>query len=348
MNRLQIDRHPLTETVEVERNLQSLWQRARGEQSAVVRSRVLTLIVVVGEEEERRYSELLTTLAGRHPSRTLLVLVGDGDGDERFDAAVSLLCEIGRGSLCAEQIRLYARGAALARLPAAMRALFGGSLPVALWWELAPEREDRLLGPLCRAAQIVLFDSRGEQQAADLRAWSERIGTHRAADLEWERLAGWREAVARLFDPLGCLSQLNALERLNIEYEALAPRAWLLAGWLCDRLGWRLRARDAESLLFERDDGETVRVEVQEKSSGREGIGRVTLLGPETRFDLTRLDHEHLRSYIVTPDAEPLEGIGHLGHRTREEIVSALLDRMAPDPLYLRAVRMAESMSEAT
>src|SRR5206468_6122303 len=56
------------------------------------------------------------------------------------------------------------------------------------------------------------------------------------ADLNWRRLTPLRQALIQAFAPATGLTQL---QRVRITHRpGDSALAWLLAGWLCSRLGW--------------------------------------------------------------------------------------------------------------
>jgi hypothetical protein len=66
-------------------------------------------------------------------------------------------------------------------------------------------------------------------------------------DVSWSVQAPWRDIVAQFFDPLDVRVYLETVDRVTIEYAAgdenqlsNSSQAYLFAGWLASRLGWRI------------------------------------------------------------------------------------------------------------
>ena len=234
-------------TVEaVERLLTQLSSRAEeaGEGRPIVRSRVLNLLVPVrGTASADRAAQAAARLALQHPSRTI-ILMGDPQAAGGMDARVLVHTE-GRGAeerrvIFCEQLVLTVRGEA-ARHPASIvLPLLVPELPAVVWWPEEPPW-DQTFDELLRACDRLVVDTdrfRGVAGLGRLASVGCALG-----DLTWERLAPWREELARSCDPPAARECLTQLSRVVIRMGTL-PRAWLLAGWLADRLSWELLAHE--------------------------------------------------------------------------------------------------------
>jgi glucose-6-phosphate dehydrogenase assembly protein OpcA len=151
-------------------------------------------------------------------------------------------------------VTLHAAGAAVDRLPFAVRALVIGDLPTNLWW--AAPQPPPLAGPLLldlsENAQQIMYDSLGWRDpvrgVSATASWLDRIerdasdGRWRvASDLNWRRLKYWRRLLTQALDPASAPGAAESVSEVVVEHGPHAViQAWELAAWLSRRLGWRL------------------------------------------------------------------------------------------------------------
>src|SRR5690606_30556118 len=135
----------------------------------------------------------------------------------------------------------------LRRLPSVVRPLILGDLPTALWWTGAtpPSRGGELFRELAEVASQVIFDSLEwddqERAFVDTATWSAGVPRgNGVSDLAWTRLGPWRSLVSQALDPAVAPGALDTLLEVEVEHGArTGPQAWLLVGWLADRLRWK-------------------------------------------------------------------------------------------------------------
>jgi hypothetical protein len=118
----------LAETLDVqsvERELNRLWTENAGsgaetEEGAVMRARVLNLLVYVSSEESvGEVNELLSELTTAHPCRALVMVAERAGEDRDIEMFVSAYCQSLAGgksrNLCCEQVTMRERRRAAAR-----------------------------------------------------------------------------------------------------------------------------------------------------------------------------------------------------------------------------------------
>jgi glucose-6-phosphate dehydrogenase assembly protein OpcA len=220
------------------------------QQRAAVRTSVLTLVAVV--DDDAAATAVLDTvydLGGRHPSRTIVVVLGpdgDGDGGGAIDARASVNAVEREGrAVCFEDIVLRVRGRSRHHLGSVVEPFSLPDLPMVVWLPATlPAPGDPLLG----VADRVVVDSRAVAGAASAGSYGRAGAANEAvlprvqalarrlpvADLSWVRLALWRSLLAGLFEGPVYRPFLREVDHIEVAGN-YGPRH-LLAGWLLRRL----------------------------------------------------------------------------------------------------------------
>ena len=224
---------------------------AEGVMTTLARTRVLTLVVVASRPEiTERATDAVLKLAGRHPSRTLVLSFGDIDGPPGLDARIQAHCHPfgGASEVCTEQIYLRLSGEACQHPSAVATPLLLHDLPVALWWTDDPPIGGRTFTELVALADRLIVDSglfRDDGRARLVALAGDAREGLEIHDIGWMRLELWRRLLAELFDDPALRPFLSGVGRVRL---ALAKpgsvvrvsRAALYLGWLAERLGWRV------------------------------------------------------------------------------------------------------------
>jgi glucose-6-phosphate dehydrogenase assembly protein OpcA len=203
------------------------------ERHVAARTSVMNLVVIARRPEIGEHaSSVIRMLAGRHPSRTLLVSSADPDGPSWLDADIQAHCIVPRADaaeMCAEFIALVAGGECGRHLAAIVAPLLIHDLPVTLWWPGDP--------PLASSQAIDLLHM-SDRLVVDGSAWSgdglDRLGVlsaivaHRnlgdrhvaISDFAMLRQSRWREAIASSFDRPELRPFLGGVRGLTVRYAA--------------------------------------------------------------------------------------------------------------------------------
>lgn len=362
----------------VERELNELWMQNAGgadEEGAMLRARVLNLMVYVESEEAlSEAEEMLLNVVAMHPCRAL-VMLADPDGEDKdIEMHVSSRCQIGGGAgarhLCCEQVTLRAGGRFTIELPSASVPLLVSDLPVFLWWHTAPRFQLEIFKNLRNAADRVVIDSASSLNPYDdLRALASLLQLEKKerrglSDLNWARLTTWRALLAGFYDVPEHLEALSRLSRVRIEYiapeaapDSVAPRALLLAGWLASRLGWRTaseraRINDGVHLFSMEQDGRAITVEFvpsEHKAVAPGGISRVELVAesdPPSSFVAMRAeDSRDLETQQATDaDKRTARVLAGAAEPTGAELLATELEILRHDRIYEEAVAKVAEM----
>jgi glucose-6-phosphate dehydrogenase assembly protein OpcA len=364
----------------VERELNELWMQNAGagkdEESAMLRARVLNLMVYVTDERAaREVDEMLMGVAAVHPCRALLLIADASGADRDIEMHVSSRCQLEGGAggrhLCCEQVTLSASGRFAVELPSACVPLLVSDLPVFLWWHAGLHFEDEIFRELLRASDRVVIDTGASRRPPeDLRALAELLRGGRkkrqgVSDLNWARLTHWRSMLASLYDAHEHRESLSRLSRVRIDYlapetqsDSVAPKALLLAGWLASRLGWRVvtepaRTSDGAQLFSFEQDGRAITVEFvscEHEAIAPGGIARVELMAEsEPRQSFVAMHGEEGRDLKMqqatgAEDAQTTRVVTFTD-KSQAGLLVAELEILSHDRLYEEAVfKVAEML----
>ncbi len=363
----------------VERELGRLWmenavsQGPLDEEGAVMRARVLNLLVYVSSPEAlKEVDGLLSTVTASHPCRAL-VMVAEREGkDSDIELSVSAYCQTfgATRNLCCEQVIMHASGRFSVELPSAAEPLLIPDLPIFLWWRDRPRLNDGVFRRLSHVADRVIFDSADFLEPyTDLPALDELLQRERAehtslSDLNWARLTSWRGLLANFYDVREYRAALDNISRVRIDYVAseasqgeVAPKALILAGWLASRLGWRVAADekgDGRTAHMEAEGREiAIEFEAVDRRSGMQGwIARVELLAdvglaPSAFIVARSEDGRYLETQALVGDERRATRLLIGGDKTEAELLGRELEILSHDRIYEEAVRAAARILKA-
>ena len=245
----------------------------RHQQRAAVRTSVLTLVAVVDDQREADAAlEVVSDLGPRHPSRTVVLVVGDdGEDGSGLDAAASVHVVERQGTaICFEDVVLRVRGRARYHLDSVVEPLTLPDVPVVVW---VPAHLPAPGDPLLDAADNIVVDSRAVPEAVDvlgrISALARRLPV---SDLSWIRLAPWRSLLAGLFEGSVNRPFLGGVRHVEVVGNH-GPRH-LIGGWIMRRLEL---PRHVVSL----EPAEHVSIRLTATSEGRTGRFAVERAGPD-------------------------------------------------------------------
>ncbi len=210
---------------------------------------VMTLIISVEDEHDNReVFKTVERLADKYPIRVIGVQSTPSRAGDELRAWINAECE-GEPSapICSEEIALQGGPDAIDCIVSAVRGLLAPDLPVCLWWRGGTPHGELLWNGLRPMCDRIIVDSIrfGDGAAAldTLRRLVSLGGKQMSVrDLNWERTAPWRAAIATCFDDRDALALLRDLDRCVISYaggsgkEQPSARAMLLNGWVVSRL----------------------------------------------------------------------------------------------------------------
>ncbi len=187
---------------------------------------VLTLVVVVSEDDASEAMDAARQASHEHPARVLGVILGDGRGAAEINAQVS----VGQG-WGGETALIRLKGEVTKHPASVVLPLLLPDSPVVVWWP-SDHPDDPASDPIGALGQRRITDSafvsRGKLKA--LRAQCETYAPGNT-DLAWTRITPWRALLAAALDqhPL-------KVRRVAVTAERISPSADLLLAWLAERL----------------------------------------------------------------------------------------------------------------
>ena len=219
----------LTSIREIEREVTAL-RIAPGSDVPYLRTSVMTHTAWVPPEWVEAAEDVLTGLAERHPSRTI-VLVPEPEQDDGLEANVDVdVFPSGEGrQIWAETIRIHLKGRRASAPASVVQPLFLPDLPAFLRWRGVPSFGGDSFESLVRVVDRLIIDSTEWDDLpsayAQLAGVFDRVAV---SDIAWARTSRWRTELATLWPEIGNVNQIRVT--------GTAAQAELLAGWLRSRL----------------------------------------------------------------------------------------------------------------
>jgi glucose-6-phosphate dehydrogenase assembly protein OpcA len=214
---------------EIEREVAAL-RIAPGSDVPFQRTSVMTHTAWVPPEWVEAAEDVLSGLAERHPSRTI-VLVPEPERDDGLEAQVDVeVFPSGEGrQICAETIRIRLGGKRASAPASVVQPLFLPDLPVFLRWRGVPSFGSDSFESLVDIVDRLIVDSTEWPELpnayAELAHVFDRVVV---SDIAWAWTSRWRRQLASLWPGVG------NVERIRVT--GTVAQAQLLAGWLRSRL----------------------------------------------------------------------------------------------------------------
>jgi glucose-6-phosphate dehydrogenase assembly protein OpcA len=278
-------------------------QRARVRAGSPAMGMVMTLVIVVEEDDAEDAMRAARAASHEHPARVLGVILGDRRGAAQVNA------QVGTGSgWTGETALIRLKGEVVKHPESVVLPLLLPDSPVAVWWPNHPP-EDPANDPLGRLAQRRITDAaaaaRGRTKAMLQQCSAYTVGN---TDLAWTRVTPWRALLAAALD-----QQPLKVTHGSVTAERISPSADLLTAWLADRL----------------------KITVDRKNSAGPGITEVVLETKEGPIRISRLDGK--LATISSPE-RPDRPIA-LKRREIPELLAEELRRLDEDDVYAETAR---------
>jgi glucose-6-phosphate dehydrogenase assembly protein OpcA len=234
----------------IETELAQLWKSAAAQDYG----RACTSTLLVYSPHEGAYESAVHALAEltrRHSCR-IVAMIAAPEADENESSAYlsAYFHDAGGKKMGCEQITFVARGNTVDQLAEMAAPLLVEKLPVALWWQGDLPEENVLFEKLLSTCGHLIFDSADGRDVGNTLSQARALSLHWkngiGGDLNWLRLAPWRNLIARFMESELAASLRNQLAEVALEVSA-APegdvhfaKPFLLLGWLANLLSWKL------------------------------------------------------------------------------------------------------------
>lgn len=323
----------------IEKELGRLW-----EESGDNKTRASLINLAVYNEKAgslQANSAIVQGIAGEHAMRAILIEADPSAEGSSAEAWINMHC-YPRGSkggaVCSEQISFRLGGLAARSLQSVVFSHLDSDLPLALWWQA--DFRAPVEGKLWRWVDRLLFDSRHwKDPAAQFAIVSEIASLPEArtvlCDLNWARGLPVRQALAGLFDSPSALPEIRRIRSLEITHApGFRTTALLLAGWLADRLCWKLE-KSGNSFLD--PSGAPVALALRESEGA--SIALLHVVSEGASFEVRR--DPDSEQYVTSASGPAIPSSGRMIRAPREEtreILLAELARGGRHPLYAKAI----------
>ena len=295
---------PSTTTVDISKKL----VRLRSETGSMALPRVLTLIVVVGENDADAAIETANDASRQHPCRIIVVVIANRRGTARLDGQIRIGGDAGASEVVV--LRLFGPLASHGR--AVVTPLLLADAPIVAWWPTEAPKSPAL-DPIGEMAQRRITDV--SRSAGSSRAPLTRLAASYApgdTDLAWSRITLWRALLTAALDQ----APFEPVVSVTVTGASDSPSAKLLAGWLAKRL------RCPVTLV---------------PSRAGTGVISVRLDRPSGPLDLVR--PQDGSTATLSQPGRPERSIA-LPPRSDAECLADELRRLDPDEVYEDALRL--------
>jgi glucose-6-phosphate dehydrogenase assembly protein OpcA len=277
--------------------------RARTRAGSPAMGMVMTLVIVVDEDNASAAMDAARQASHEHPARVLGVILGDSRGAGVVNAQVGT----GQG-WTGEHAMIRLKGEVVKHAESVVLPLLLPDSPVAIWWPSHPPA-DPAADPLGALAQRRITDAAAATHQKT-RAIHQQCSAYAKGntDLAWTRITPWRALLAAALDqqPLKVTGGWVTAERIS-------PSAELLVAWLADRL----------------------KVKIDRKNSNGPGITEVRLDTKEGPIVISRRDGR--LATFSSPD-RPDRPVA-LKRRQLPELLAEELRRLDEDDVYAATAR---------
>jgi Glucose-6-phosphate dehydrogenase subunit len=240
----------LTSVSEIERKLAALrLDDERG--GARQRTSVMTHIAWVPDEWVEAAEDVLTGLADRHPSRTIVLFPQSGVGGLEGEVDVESFGRGGGRTVCTDTIRITLHGTSAAHPASVVEPLLIPDLPVFLRWRGLPPFDDSAFVELVETVDRLIVDStEWPGLPGPYAEFAEVFDRVAVSDIAWARTSRWRPMLASLWPQIAEVKKIKVIGTL--------AQAHLLVGWLRSRLDRQieLEHEQAEKLVGVELDGD--------------------------------------------------------------------------------------------
>lgn len=317
----------------------------REDVGAMALSRVLTLVVVVPEDDAEEALAVANSASHQHPARIICVILANARGKARLDAQI----RVGGDAGASEVVVLRLFGELTRHARSVVTPLMLPDAPVVAWWPTEAPK-DASQDPVGAMAQRRITDcAAADNTSATLKRLAKTYAPG-DTDLAWSRITLWRGLLATTLDR----APFEQVSAATVVGGADSPSADLLAGWLQHRLRCPVaivRSRTGTGIVSVRLERASGPIDLVRPPAGDTATldqagqpRRAIALAPRSDAEcladeLRRLDPDEVYEDALT------RGLPKVTRR-RMTMTDAVEDGIVPSPSDAR--RTAEQLAEAS
>ena len=247
-----------------------------------IKACLFNLIVYAQEEKRTAYlKDLETSILEKFPCR--IIFIQFKPDDPKF-LEVTMNKDVGmnRKFYC-DELLIRAGSEMIAKVPFAVIPNLVPDLPIYLLWGQDPTSEKEILPRLEKYASKIIFDS---ECSANLQTFAQEMLTFmkkhdsEVMDLNWASIAGWRDALATVFDNEELINIRKTANSIRITYNKQETeyirthetKSIYLQSWLASRLNWKFHSGkmdgDSRVTRYQNTQSETLITLTPKKEEG--------------------------------------------------------------------------------
>lgn len=274
---------------------------------------VMTLIVVVSEDDAAWAMDAARTAAREHPARVLGVILGARRGRPRVHAQVG----IGQGGWTGETALIRLTGEVVDHPESVVSPLLLPDSPVVVWWP-TDHPADPGQDPIGSLATRRITDA-AHVTHSKRRAMVEQCTVYRPGntDLAWTRITPWRGVLAAVLDQY----PKHKVKSAVVGAERISPSADLMVAWLSKYL----------------------RIKVTRRNTDGPGITEVLLSTSQGDLCIRRADGQ--LATVSSPD-RPDQKVA-LKRRDLPDLLAEELRHLDEDDIYAAAAKQMVKLEDA-
>ncbi len=347
--------------------------RELGQQTAppLERRSELNLVILLSDVHlAEQVLEAVTAFSVLHPNRALIIFADPGAAEMEETAYLSWQCLPDSQIVCGEQITLKIRGAeAVQELPNKIWPLLVAVQPILFWSVQGLPESSSLIERLQRTSAKLIFDSALAPELGITLARANELAEAWQAgvlcDLNWLRLAPWREVVQSHLSTPSFQEFAPFIDRITIHLgggvldENRMAQPALLLNWLAALGDWQL----SESLAHDRNmlhatwdsRGGEIKCEIQIAGEAEPELSAIEIHAQQAEREIalkitksSAPDEAILRCSFIksTPGGQGTlsETQKPYSPLTTAQLLAQIYERSDRDELYLKTLRLATKM----
>lgn len=213
-----------------------------------IKASLFNLVIYVHDPKRLDYfNKIVKMVVDQFPCR-IIFIQGNSNSSK-----TTLQVNVQTGSKgISDQIYIIASGDGLTQVPFLIYPLLIPDLPIYLFWSQDLTKDAHILPCIKRLATRIIIDS---ENTDDLQNFSQTIRKQLQltstdiVDMNWYRIAGWKQIIARAFDSKDRIDLLGKATHIKIIYNDVSDpsstqpktQAIYLQAWLASCLGWTFK-----------------------------------------------------------------------------------------------------------